>query len=750
MSSTNLTGDITNIGALNGDAAGLLIESSSTLHGSINNSGVITANFDALAIADGTLTGSIINSVDGTISGGRYGITITSTSSVGGDIANSGSITGGMAGIANSGTIGGSIINNAGGLIGGIINNGVIGGSITNAGTIASSANDGIYVDTNSVVTNGITNSGSITGVVNALNLLNISNPFTVVNTGTLGGAVNLGINTLNLNGGVVNGAVSGTSASTVNIGGTIASNGALNVGTININSGASFTMNNPVAVTNGGLGLFTNAGTLNVTNAQTITGNYSQTGNYSILISSQTNYSQLHVSGSASFSGTAYGLSILNGSNLLLGHNYLGVLSASSISGYTTKTGAYTSNGTTYSYNIVQDSTNSDWLDLDVTAITPPDPPSPPIPPTPITTNYVANVTSNNNPAALGAASALNAVAVTEVASMAGVVAALNTLSGSAQSNAISQTLPAITGATNQAMLATSQGFNQIISGRQNAVAGLSSGEDFVASQNIWMKGYGSWANQNEQSGVAGYKINTGGFVLGGDMTLTPRSTVGAAFAFSSSNVNSSNNNAPSSVSINGYQAGLYGDYAIDPKLNWSYQLDGSFSNNKESRNLSAFSGVAGVTGTNANASFNSTTEHVGTGLRQTFDLSDKTSFIPAVRADYTSIQSKAYSEGGAGVLNLNVNGQNTQALYVSTNMRVDHELTENLKVTANVGAGYNTFNNQVQLTAAYQGGGMAFVTNGLSVSPWLYNAGLGIVGQLLPNTKISVRYDVHYWLCE
>jgi outer membrane autotransporter protein len=326
----------------------------------------------------------------------------------------------------------------------------------------------------------------------------------------------------------------------------------------------------------------------------------------------------------------------------------------------------------------------------------------------------------------------------------MSGVITALNGLNSSAQSNAISQTLPALTGATSKALLNVQQGFNQVIQARQNNTSGMSSGEDFIATQNMWLKGYGSWATQHEQSGVAGYSVNTGGLALGGDTQLSPRATLGVAFAFNNSSIKSGNDNAPSSVNVNGYQAGMYGDYAINPRLNWSYQLDAGFSNNKANRSLSNFAGVFGVTGTNANANFNATSVHFGTGLRHRWDLNDKTAVIPSVRLDYTGIQTKGYTESGAGVLNLNVGSQTSQALYLLANLRLDRELTERIKVSTNIGAGYNTLNNQVQLTAAYQGGGPVFVTNGLTSSPWLYNAGLGVTGQLARSTELSLRYDL------
>lgn len=63
---------------------------------------------------------------------------------------------------------------------------------------------------------------------------------------------------------------------------------------------------------------------------------------------------------------------------------------------------------------------------------------------------------------------------------------------------------------------------------------------------------------------------------------------------------------------------------------------------------------------------------------------------------------------------------------------------------LTADVGVGYNTLNERVQLTAAYAGGGDAFTTYGLSVSPWLYSAGVGLTGSQSDNLDLSVRYGL------
>jgi hypothetical protein len=64
-------------------------------------------------------------------------------------------------------------------------------------------------------------------------------------------------------------------------------------------------------------------------------------------------------------------------------------------------------------------------------------------------------------------------------------------------------------------------------------------------------------------------------------------------------------------------------------------------------------------------------------------------------------------------------------------------------MTLSANAGAGYNTLNNQVSATSAYAGGGTSFATNGLQVSPMLYNAGVGVTGQIDKSLQLNVRYD-------
>jgi outer membrane autotransporter protein len=598
--------------------------------------------------------------------------------------------------------------------------------TVVNAGTIEGTQ-QGIAIAESATV-QFINNSGTIRGdeAIEVGSGARVTNG--IINSGVLDGKVALGSAELNLNGpkGRVTGAVTGDIKSVVRVNGIFTTEATFDVGNMTVSSGGQLNMSHDITV-NEVAGRLTNQGILAVgTGTRNLTGNYTQTsgGVFRTTVASDTEYGKLAVSGTATLAGKAE-VTVANAATALTdGGTLSGVITADKIEGefseISTTSSIYTFNGlyraTSFGLQVV----------------------------VPETEVIEDNVQRFGSPAALGAAKTLDALA-SDPGTMAPVIDTLDGLSEQAQSDAVEQTLPVIVAGGSMASSTSQTAFNRVLQARQAALAGMSSGEEFAGTRDVWGKAFGGWANQGDLNNVSGYSVDSGGLAFGLDRQLSPKANLGLALAYAYSSVKGNSTVAPSSVTVNSFQLGVYGDYQIKPTLQLNYQIDGAINTNSSSRDLSRFAGTPGV-GSNAKGSYNSYVGHVGLGLKKFLSLGSNTRFTPELRLDYMTVQSDGYTESGGGLLDLRVSSQSYDTLYTGLDLRVDHELSNGINLMANVGAAYNALDNNVQMTSAYQGGGAAFVTDGLKVSPWLYSAGVGASGMVSDNVELNLRYDIDF----
>lgn len=352
----------------------------------------------------------------------------------------------------------------------------------------------------------------------------------------------------------------------------------------------------------------------------------------------------------------------------------------------------------------------------------------------------YAKSVIASQNPSAINAANTLYGIAGTTnglYGPMSPVIDVLNNLTGPMLSNAVGQTLPVLVGAASQATYNTQRAFQTTVLTRLDNIRGMNSGNYFDTDGHAWAKPFGSLTSQGGLNDVAGYRASGGGLAAGVDKSFSPEFALGGVFAYSYNAITGSADVTTNSLNINSYQLGLYGAYALDTATDLNVQFDVGLNQNRENRSI-------GFMQSNANANYDSYTTHLGLGIKHVVPVASAVRLIPSIRIDYASINAQSYEESGAGVLNLNVNSQTYQELMLSMGMRADYQLTDYVKLTANADLGYNTLNNQTQITASYVGGGNSFVTYGLNVSPWLYSAGVGLVAFEKDAMEVGVRYDL------
>ncbi|WP_286239368.1 autotransporter outer membrane beta-barrel domain-containing protein [Neptuniibacter halophilus] len=306
--------------------------------------------------------------------------------------------------------------------------------------------------------------------------------------------------------------------------------------------------------------------------------------------------------------------------------------------------------------------------------------------------------------------------------------------------SDAASQTLPLLTGSSTIATTAALNGINRVIQARIDSNLGLSSGDGFIRDQYIWVKPFGSWVDQDNRDGIAGFDANTYGLAAGFDGLIHDNYRLGLAFAYAESDVDSKSSVAPQHLETEVYQLVGYGSYSLDAQTDINFQVDVGHNSNKGKRTIA-------FTSTVADADYNSLSAHAGIGIGRTLEINESTSFTPSIRADYTWIKDDSYSETGAGVLNLNVDQRSTRELLIGLHGKFANQLNKNTALTANLGVSYDLHNGPSSITSSFAGAPSAsFVTYGIDPNPWRAHAGFGFVYALENGTEINARYDADY----
>ena len=304
--------------------------------------------------------------------------------------------------------------------------------------------------------------------------------------------------------------------------------------------------------------------------------------------------------------------------------------------------------------------------------------------------------------------------------------------------SDAATQTMPILAGSSVLAASNVMSGINNVIQARIESNLGLSSGDEFLGDKRFWIKPFGSWADQDDDNGVSGFDAETWGLAFGVDSARYDKLRLGAAFAYANSNVDSNSEIAPHDLNIDAYQLILYGSYSVAQDTELNFQFDAGLNKNRSSRTIAFTNSVA-------DAKFDTYTAHAGIGLGRAYSINGKTKITPSLRADYTWIKEKSYNESGAGLLNLDVSGRDVEALVLSIDGKLTHRLDNNTTLTAKLGVGYDTINEDAGITSAYAGApASSFVTAGIERDPWIGHVSLGLVHALSNGTEITASYDV------
>ncbi|MBI3903517.1 MAG: autotransporter domain-containing protein [Nitrosomonadales bacterium] len=764
-----VTDGITNSGLISG-AVGIDLVGSSVANG-ITNSGTISVipdsrgplllwdNATAISVAQGSaVIGDIVNNgiINANASASSYtfrfahiyGVAVNG-STVTGDIINNGVIS--AHGIANlPGVLDANLNRIAGGLtesiVGGIyadgiyIGDSIISGSISNgrAGTISADM-VGIGIGTHSTVVGGITNSGTISGGTNSLYLDNANAAFAVENTGTLSGAVYLGINTLDLNGD--HGRVIGnTTATAVNVNGTFTSEGLFNVEYFNIADGGNFNMAHDVSVS--GISPLENAGILSVAASDSVNlnGDYDQTatGVYSVGIGSLGNndHGYLQINGIAM---------LANNTGNVDGHNlYVNVAPHTALVTGAVDNVLYATNGITLgSGGLVVADSSSIW---NFTATT-------------SNSGHQIDLTASFDPAlgipsnpagggsyiaAIGAL--LNGDHSTYSPSMQALVDWINQQGNNIPTPSqvrekLTELDSRLAGNANAVGLAGAGGGASAL--LHDYLLGLSSGDGVAKDRAFWVKPFAGYATQSTSNAIVGWKTNSYGAALGMDSKVSDTWRIGGALSYAKSKVDGDSAVTMDKQDAHTTQFSLYGTGKLNAETDLNLVL-GLGKNSNTTNRWSTAGGTPAGTGEWKSSSYTSTHTYLSADIGHAYKLSDVTTLTAAGRWEYTHVSNDAHAETGATLVDsLSFGSGGATSNIFSIGMRVAHSLDTGVKLLGHLDVGHDTQGSS-SVTATFVGGGPTYTSQGITPASTVLRGGISVQALRSSGTEITASYDV------
>lgn len=324
-----------------------------------------------------------------------------------------------------------------------------------------------------------------------------------------------------------------------------------------------------------------------------------------------------------------------------------------------------------------------------------------------------------------------------------------LNTLSGlsSNQVAASENTFtPIMDGAVTQVSTQVlSQFVDNTVSHLEDAQAGggntgISTGDDYFKGLDIWARGLGDYAHQDQRGLSNGYNATTWGISGGADIPIYDNLVrLGLGSGYGQTFVRSKDNAARADIDsvpfmlYAGYQ-GVGHPVYIDTVFTFNYNMY------KSSRQIYVGSTIERT----ANADYNGQQYSAYFEGGYSF-FYKKLRTTPMVSFQYMHLHTASYTETGADALNLNVDSQDYDMAQTGLGIKVAYPF-ENKSYTLTPDLHfkwlYDWIGDNQATTASFAGGGTSFGTQGFDPAQSGYDLGV----RLTLNTKYRITLDLSY----
>lgn len=258
------------------------------------------------------------------------------------------------------------------------------------------------------------------------------------------------------------------------------------------------------------------------------------------------------------------------------------------------------------------------------------------------------------------------------------------------------------------------------------------------------WVQGFGQAANQDVRDGIDGYDSRTYGVAVGLDtQNIADNGTIGVAFSYADTNVDSDNANT-TDTEVDSYQLTLYGDYDLDSRTYLNGMVAYAWNNVDLTRH-----DVGGAGGPDANADYDANQFSARLELGRDYQYEGAT-LTPNAMAHWSHYDADGYTETGAGGLNQTVTQDELNVFElgvgVDASWNVANADGSHVVPVLSAGVRHDLVGDEVAATNQWAGGGGTFAVRGADPAQTALDLGAAVTYYSTDNWELTADYNFTY----
>ncbi len=293
----------------------------------------------------------------------------------------------------------------------------------------------------------------------------------------------------------------------------------------------------------------------------------------------------------------------------------------------------------------------------------------------------------------------------------------------------------PIANNSLSQASLSASDTVTTTVASRMSTVRGMSAGDE-VLDKLIWGKVISATATQDKVDIYDGYELSSNGISLGMDKTIIENTIIGGSMGYLTTAVTQTDLRENDAADVTSLQASIYGshvygDYYVEGQLGYAMH---NTSGNRE-------------TAIDRKAAYDTDATQLQLNLTGAYNYNyNDIRIIPTVSLNYSMFEQDAYTETGAGALNLSVESESLArgSFGVGTKVEKDVSMLNGI-YTPQLRLGVDKYfgDNGVATVAKFEQGA-SFTTESSEMMSTMYTVGAGIKTKVTDTVSISL--DTNY----